>query len=190
MVKSGGLKYMNFQKGINIDFICMKMIQKLMKNKKYLQQKFSQKSLVPQTTADFMLMVSKSYVPFACKFPMVMYFVPILHRCCRSKSNFNVFSHDKTSLKFCASFRFFLAVIVEKFQKIHYLNYVKRGIGLIFTEFATSLKLPKIGTVKNKPYHTSSLRVLEILKTGLCKYFTHFPSGIFAKISRCEKFPI
>ena len=62
--------------------------------------------------------VSKSYVPFTCKFPMVMHFVLILHRRCRSKTNFYFFfSYDKTSLKFCASFRFFLAVIMEKFQK-------------------------------------------------------------------------
>ena len=58
IVKSGGLKYMNFQKGIKLDFICMTM--KLMKNKKYLQQKFSRKVLVPQTTADFTSRVSKS----------------------------------------------------------------------------------------------------------------------------------
>ena len=90
---------------------------KLMKNKKYLQQKFSRKVLVPKTTADFMSRISKSYVPFTCKFPMVMHFVPILHRCCRSKTNFYVFSYDKTSLKFCASLRFFLAVFMEKFQK-------------------------------------------------------------------------
>ena len=47
---------------------------KLMKNKKYLQQKFSQKGLVPQTTADFTSRVIKSYVPFTCKFPMVFAF--------------------------------------------------------------------------------------------------------------------
>ena len=63
---------------------------KLMKNKHYLQQKFSRKVLVPQTTADFTLMVSKSYVPFTCKFPIVMYFVLILHWRCRSKPNFYV----------------------------------------------------------------------------------------------------
>ena len=103
------------------------MKMKLMKNKKYLQQKFSGKVLVPQTTADFTSRVSKSYVPFTCKFPMVMHFVPILHRRCRSKPNFYIFSYDKTSLKFCASFRFFLAVFMEKFQKIRYLNYVSRG---------------------------------------------------------------
>ena len=101
---------------------------KLTKNKKYLQQKFSQKVLALQTTADFKTRVSKSYVPFTCKFPMVMHFVSILHRYCRSKTNFYVFSYDKTSLKFCASFRFFLAVFMEKFQKIRYLNYVRRGI--------------------------------------------------------------
>ena len=56
------------------------MKMKLMKIKKYLQQKFSRKVLVPQTTADFKSRVSKSYVPFTCKFPMVMHFVPILHR--------------------------------------------------------------------------------------------------------------
>ena len=66
--------------------------------------------------------------PFTCKFPMVMYFVPILHKHCRSKTNFYVFSYDKTSLNFCASIRFFHAVFMEKFQKIHYLNYVRRGI--------------------------------------------------------------
>ena len=32
--------------------------------KKYLQQKFLQKILVPNTTADFTLRVSKSYVPY------------------------------------------------------------------------------------------------------------------------------
>ena len=41
IVKSGGLKYMNFQKGIELDFICMKM--KVTKNKTYLQQTFSSK---------------------------------------------------------------------------------------------------------------------------------------------------
>ena len=99
---------------------------KLMKNKKYLQHKFSRKVLVLQTTADFKSRVSKSYVPFTCKFPMVMHSVPILHRRCRSKTNFYVFSHDKISLKFCASFRIFLAVFMEKFPKIRYLSYVRR----------------------------------------------------------------
>ena len=101
---------------------------KLMKNKKYLQQKFSRKFIVPQTTADFTSRVSKSYVPFTCKFPMLMYFVSILHRRCRPQTNFYVFSYDKISLKFCASFRFFLAIFMEKFQKICYLSYVRREI--------------------------------------------------------------
>ena len=104
------------------------------KNKKYLQQKFSQKVHVPQTTADLTSRVSKSYVPFTCKFPEVMHFVQILHMCCRSKTNFYVFSWDKTSFKFCAIFRFFLAVLMEKFQKIRYLNYVRRGVGIFFTQ--------------------------------------------------------
>ena len=110
------------------------MKMKLMKNKKYLEQKkFSRKVLVPQTTADFTSRVSKSYVPFTCKFPMVMHFVPILHRRCRSKTNFYVFGYDKTSLKFCANFRSFLAVFMEKFNKIRYLNYVRRGIKCLFS---------------------------------------------------------
>ena len=107
------------------------MKMKLMKNKKYLQQKFSRKVLLPQTTADFTSKVSKSYVPFTCKFPMVMYFVPFLYRRCRSKTIFYVFSNDKPSLKFCASFRFFLAVFMEKFQEISYLKYVNRGIDML-----------------------------------------------------------
>ena len=36
-----------------------------------------------------------------------MHFVLILHKRCRSKTTFYVFSYDKTSLKLCASFRFF-----------------------------------------------------------------------------------
>ena len=63
-------------------------------------------------------------------------------------------------------------------------------VGLIFAEFATSLKSPKIHTAKNKPYHTSSLRALEIVKIGLIENLTHLPSGNFVKISRREKFSI
>ena len=36
----------------------------------------------------------------------------------------------KISLKFCESFRCFLAVFIEKIQKNHYLNYVRRRIGI------------------------------------------------------------
>ena len=46
-------------------------------------------------------------------------------------------------------------------------------VGLIFAEFATFLKSPKIDTGKNKPYYTSSLRVLEIVKIELCEYIKH-----------------
>ena len=61
--------------------------------------------------------------------------------------------------------------------------------GLIFDEFATSLKSPKMDIAKNKPYYTSSLRVLEIAKIGLSENLTHLPNVIFAKISQREKFP-
>ena len=64
------------------------------------------------------------------------------------------------------------------------------GVGLIFAEFAASLKSPKIDTAKIKPYYTSSLRILEIAKIGLSENLAHLPSVIFAKIFRGEKFPI
>ena len=63
-------------------------------------------------------------------------------------------------------------------------------VGLIFAEFATSLKSPKRDTAKNKPYYMSSLGVLEIAKIGLGENLTHLPSVIYAKISRRENFPI
>ena len=110
------------------------MKMKPMKNKKYLQQKCSLKVLVPQTTADFTSRASESYAPFTCKFPMVMHFVPILYRYYRSEINFYVVRYDKASLKFCASFKYFLAVLMEKFQKIRYLYYVRRGIGTFALE--------------------------------------------------------
>ena len=63
-------------------------------------------------------------------------------------------------------------------------------VGFIFAEFKTSLKLPKIDIVKNKPYYMSSLRVLEIAKIGLGENLTDLPSVIFAQISRRKKFRI
>ena len=57
------------------------MKMKLIKYKKYLQRKFSQR-YVPQTTANLTSRVSKSYVPFTCNFPMVMHLVPISHKRC------------------------------------------------------------------------------------------------------------
>ena len=47
------------------------------------------------------------------------------------KNIFYVFNYDKISLKFCVRFRFFLAIFMEKFQKICYLSYVRRGINMI-----------------------------------------------------------
>ena len=96
------------------------MKMKLMENeKKYLQQKFSRKVLVDQTKADFISRVRKSYVPFTCKFPMLMHFLPILHKLCMSNTNFY---YDKTCFKFCASFKFSLAVFTEKFKKKNRLS--------------------------------------------------------------------
>ena len=86
-----------------------------------------------------------------------------------------------------------ISVIVQTVVNLQQQGYRISGIfrvGLIFAEFATSLKSPKIDTAKNKPYYTSSLRVLEIAKIGLNENLTHLPSVIFAKISRREKFQI
>ena len=76
-----------------------------------------------------------------------------------------------------------------KYNMVYHISWIFRA-GLIFAEFATSLKSPKIDTAKNKPSYTSSLRVLEIAKIGLSENLTHLPSGIFAKISQREQFPI
>ena len=71
-----------------------------------------------------------------------------------------------------------------------YTVYREFFASLIFAEFATSLKSPKIDTAKNKPYYTSALRVLEKAKIRLSENLTHLPSVTFAKITRREKFPI
>ena len=79
-------------------------------------------------------------------------------------------------------------------QRRDFLKWCISGIfhvDLIFAEFATSLKSPKIDTAKNKSYFTPSLRILEIVKIGCGENLTHLPGVIiFAKISQCEKFPI
>ena len=77
---------MNLLKGIKLNFICMKM--KLIKNKKYLQQKMSRKVLVQNSTPNFLSRISKSDVVFTCKFPTVMHFVLVLPTFFESRNNF------------------------------------------------------------------------------------------------------
>ena len=62
-------------------------------------------------------------------------------------------------------------------------------MGLIFAEFVTFLKSPKIA--KNKPYgnYTFQLRALQIAKIEFGENLTHVPCAIFAKITcRRKKF--
>ena len=88
-------------------------------------------------------------------------------------------------IRFCdKNFRFFRLLRI-----LYRISGIFR-VGLIFAEFATSLKSPKIDTAKNKLYFTSLLRVLELAKIWLGENLTHLPSVIFAKISRREKFLI
>ena len=82
----------------------------------------------------------------------------------------------------------FLNVICNDISVIYRISGIFL-VGLIFSEFATSLKLPKIDTVKSKSYYRSSLRVPEITKNRTQWKF-NTPSVISAKISRREKFPI
>ena len=85
------------------------------------------------------------------------------------------------------------SVVGSKWQYIRSLVYRISGIfrvGLIFAEFENSLKSRKIDIANNKPYYMFSLRVLEIAKIGLRENLSFLPSGISAKISRHEKFPI
>ena len=59
-------------------------------------------------------------------------------------------SYDKTTLKFCASLRFFLEVFMAKFKKIRFLNYMRRGIGLLCNRI-------KLNQVLYWPYDVSKL---------------------------------
>ena len=127
---------MNFQKGIKLDFICMKM--KLMKNKKYFAATIFTKCTCTLNYSRIYVEDQQELCPFYMCIPYGNAFVPILHRRCRPKPIFYDFSYDKTSLTFCASIRFFLAVFMEKFKKIRYLNYFKRGIVLLYCSIPKS----------------------------------------------------
>ena len=84
---------------------------------------------------------------------------------------------------------FYPACLLLIFKTIYNTVYQEfYRVGLIFAEFTASLKSLKIDTAKNKPYYTSSLRVLVISKKGLGENLSHLPSGIFVKIFRCTKF--
>ena len=52
-----------------------------------------------ETFTEYMLAVSMSYVPFICKFPMIMLFVLFLYKCFGSKIYFYVFSYHQTILR-------------------------------------------------------------------------------------------
>ena len=54
--------------------------------KRNFQQKFLLKILLHKTITDFTAKVSNSYT-FTCKFPKVMHFVLVLHKCCESENN-------------------------------------------------------------------------------------------------------
>ena len=62
-------------------------------------------------------------------------------------------------------------------------------MGLLFAEFGTSLKSPKIDTAKNRLYYMSSLRVLEIAKIWLSENLTHLASVFFRKNFPTRKIP-
>ena len=62
LVKGRGLKYINFLKGIQLDFICTKM--KLMKNKKIFAANILRTVLVLQTTTNFYAEGQQELCPF------------------------------------------------------------------------------------------------------------------------------
>ena len=79
------------------------------------------------------------------------------------------------------------------YSTCYLLMYRMSGIfrlGLIFAEFATSLKSPKIDTAKNKSYYKSPLRTLQIAKIGLSENLTHLPGVILPNFPDAKKFPI
>ena len=69
------------------------MKMKLMKNKKN-GNFFLMKGICTRNYKGFYVAVNKSNVPFTCKFPMVMHFLLILHKCCRSENTFYVSNYD------------------------------------------------------------------------------------------------
>ena len=89
---------------------------------------FLMKGICTRNYKGFCVAVNKSYVPFTCKFPMVMHFVLILHKCCRSENNFYVSNYDLTSSKYCKSSSLEFSIFTEKFTKIGLKKYVDRGI--------------------------------------------------------------
>ena len=92
------------------------MKMKLMKSKKYLEQKFSRK------TADCTLRVSKSYIPFICVFSIWL---------CILDWFFTSAACD------------FLKVFTEKFQNIEPLNYVKGRVAFFCCKYSLKRCLVK-----------------------------------------------
>ena len=105
------------------------MKMKLMKIKIYLQQKLSRKGTCSPNYSRFHIKGQQELSPFYMLIPYGNAFCTVSSQVMQVKNQFLCFSYHKTSLKFCASLRFFLAVFMAKFQKKkHYLNYVTREI--------------------------------------------------------------
>ena len=91
------------------------------------------------------------------------------------------FSYDKTSLKFCARFRFFLAVFMEKFQKIPYLNYVRRGVHIDAPFLVQNGRVCGVGDRYNYVHK------LHITRFSLFYQFTVFMSTAHSVADRAER---
>ena len=78
----------------------------------------------------FCVAVNKSYVSFTCKFPMVMHFILILHKCCRSSKIIFMFLITTKQVRNTVKVSALNSVLVftEKFTKIGLMNYADRGI--------------------------------------------------------------
>ena len=104
---------MNFKKGIKLDFVCMKM--KLMKNKKKFAAQIFIKGTCTPNYSRFYVDGQQELRPFYMLIPYENAFCADSSQVLQVKNQFLCFSYDNTSSKFCASFRFFLAELMEKF---------------------------------------------------------------------------
>ena len=95
-----------FEKGIKLDLICMEI--KRMKNKRIFAAKFFTKGTCTETKIDFSSRISKSYVPFTRKIPMVMFSCAGFFLQVRSAGKQIMFLNYESyvSLNVCESFRF------------------------------------------------------------------------------------
>ena len=168
------------KKAIKLDVICMKM--KLMKNKKIFAAKvFTIQGTCTPNYSRFYVEDQQELRPFYMKIPFGNAFCADSSQVMQVKNQFLCFSYDKTRLKFCASFKFFLAVFMEKLKKNPLCELCEKR-----NRDEYQVKFKKVILYCMMMFDTNIKTTwIFVRSTGNCIHFYRYPGSLRCDLSTC-----